>query len=100
MVYDLTQKQLNSQSKARAGSVINNASLNSMDNLQRSDAVRVGFGDGRCGGKEGSGEEACHAFYSRCCCKSAVAVFLLTQFLTECVPPWSEQRGTIQMGIK
>lgn len=57
-------------------------------------------GGGGGGGGMGSGEEACRAFYSRCCCKSAVAVFLLTQFLTERVPPWSEQRGTIQMGIK
>lgn len=24
----------------------------------------------------------------------------ITQFPTECVSPWSEQRGTIQMGIK
>lgn len=51
-------------------------------------------------GLGGSGEAACHAFYLLFFCVSAVADFLLTQFLTVCVPPWSEQRGTIQMGIK
>lgn len=77
------------ETTTQAISVINNLSFNSVDNLLRLKWEGEVWGRGV--------EGLC--LYLLYCCK-ALAVFLLTQFLTECVSPWSEQRGTIQMGIK